>query len=150
RPRWRHQVAQGADQAAVVGAQSRRPGRGGFALPRPDFFALTLAPVLTPARLLVRIDPEAQLAHELVSERRVRGLDPAQARAAQEPRDAGRGEEAEAAGELERQIPHLPGALDSPVLGRDDLERPRHAVVDAVRPIVREAIEVRADRLDLH
>ena len=94
--------------------------------------------------------PSAHLAHDLVRERRVGRVDAAEARVAEQALHPRRGEDPEAAGQLERRVGHLPRALDGPVLGRDDLERPGHAVVDAVRPVVGQSIEVRADRLDLH
>src|SRR6266511_2986799 len=106
--------------------------------------------VLPPTRLLVRVDSQRQLADDLVGEGGIGGVYAAEARVAEQAFGPRCREDAEAAGRLERDVRDLPGALHRPVLGRDDLERPGHAVVDAVRPVLRQPVEVRAHRLHLH
>src|SRR6266446_5507649 len=103
--------------------------------------------ILAPARLRVGVDAEGQLADYLVGEGRVGRVDPAEPRVAEQPLDPGGGEDAVAARQVESGIHHLPHHLRRPVFRRDDLHRPRTAVVRAVGPVLRDPVELRADAL---
>ena len=103
---------------------------------------------LSPARRLVRADPEQRLGDDLVRQHRVRRMDAAEARVAEQLLEP-----------AARKMPNPPAtssarsttrhdAFDRVILGGEDLRRPRRAVIDAVRPVVGDPIEMRPDRLE--
>ena len=128
----------------VAGAYPVTTPAGAFARDTEGASFGPLRVSLAPARLLVGTDAQAHLPHDLVGEGRAGGVDAAEARVTEQALDS------------HAAIPNLPAsssavsatfqALDGPVLGRDDLERPGHAVVDAVGPVLGQSTEA-DDRL---
>src|SRR6266542_2141247 len=108
-----------------------------------------IARELAPARLLVQADAERGLAHDLVRQQRVGGMEAARADVTVYPLELVALEHARAAGARQRQVDDLLGAFDAVVRRSDDLHRPRGPVIDAVRPVLGDALQVRQHRLEL-
>src|SRR5262245_50263099 len=75
---------------------------------------------LAPTRLLVRIDPQRDLADDFVREQRVGRMEPARARIAEEPLELALLEHAEAAGDIECAVRHAECSLDNLVIHRHE------------------------------
>ena len=78
---------------------------------------------LAPARLLVGADAERDLADDFVRQQRVRRMEPAGARVAEQPLELALLEHAEAAREIERAVGDAERRLDRVILHRDDAQR---------------------------
>src|SRR5206468_10867205 len=79
---------------------------------------------LSPPRLFVRADAARNLADDFVSEQRVRRMEAARARIAEQPLELALLEHAEAAREIERAIGDAERGFDRPVLQRHDSQEP--------------------------
>ena len=74
-------------------------------------------------------------------------MNPAEAGIAEQAFVACRTENARPTGYIETQIHHAPGTLDRAILGSKDFRRPFRTVIDAIRPVLRKALEMRSDLL---
>src|SRR4030081_391812 len=93
-----------------------------------------------PAGLLVGADAEERLPDDLVRQHRVRGVNAAEPRIAEQPLEAGAPEDPEPAAEIPRAIHDSPRPLDGVVLGGEQLGDPHRAVVDAAGPVLRDTV----------
>src|SRR5882724_74626 len=87
---------------------------------------VVMASPSTPALGVVEVDSEGELAHELVDEHLVGGMDAPEAAVAEESFEAVAGEDARSPGKVEGEIDHPERLGDGGVLGGDDLHRPVH------------------------
>ena len=84
-------------------------------------------------------DPEQRLGHELVREHRISRMNAAQPGIAENLLEFVPAENAESAADLHRQIHDAPRAFDRVIFRGENLRRPGGAVIDAVRPVLRDA-----------
>src|SRR6185503_12900897 len=121
-----------------------------FILTFPLFnFSTFPLPRLTPARLLVGVDAERNLADDFVRQQRVGRVELPRPGVAEQPLELALLEHAEAAGEIQRAVGHAEGGLHHLVLHREDLDEPVGA--DAPRhPVASNGLDVRPHRLDVH
>src|SRR4030095_2821149 len=114
-------------------------------------FALSapVAPELTPSRLLVRVDPERDLADDFVREQRVGRMELACARVAEQAFELALLEHAEAAGQVECAVGDTERRLDDLVLHGDEPQEPVGTDA-AFRPVLGDGLDVRAHRFDVH
>src|SRR5215472_9437423 len=91
---------------------------------------------LAPAWLLVETYAKRRFAHDLVGQHWIRGVESATPYVAVQALQFAGLEHSAAAGRGQRQINHLLGTFRDPMLERDDLHRPGHAVVHARRPVL--------------
>src|SRR5262249_53665567 len=87
-----------------------------------------------PAGLLAEANAECSLAHDLMGQDRIGGMEAAAAGVAEQPLELARLEHAGAAAQLHRHVDDLEARLHRVLLGRDDLGRPAFAMVDTGRP----------------
>src|SRR5258708_36881385 len=80
--------------------------------------------LLSPPRLFVRIDPQADLANELVSEERIRWMEPPGAAVAEQPLQLALLEHPESAGEIQRAIDDAEGGFYGAMPRRPHVEEP--------------------------
>jgi cardiolipin synthase len=85
------------------------------------------------------------LSQQLVGQERVRRMESPGSGVAEQALELALLEHAEAAGQIHGRVHDLPCARHRVVFGRHDLDRPRHAVVDAVGPVLRDFFELRPD-----
>src|SRR5437870_2156587 len=91
---------------------------------RRDSRPLTHRDRLSPARLLVRVNAQRQLADDLVGEERVRRVDRTETCVPKELLDTASLENTAAAAQFEGRIHYLPGLLRHHVFQADDFHRP--------------------------
>jgi hypothetical protein len=98
-------------------------------------------------RLLVRVDPERELADELVGDRRVGGVGAAEAGVAEQLLQPAAAEDPRTARDVHGDVDDLPRLGHGHVLRCDDLQWPLGAVVDAVGPVGSGPVDDRPGRL---
>src|SRR5262249_5041337 len=95
-----------------------------------------------PARLFAEIDAECGLGDDLVTQEGVRRMKAAASAVAEQPLQLVGAKHAGTAGDLHRLVDDPPARLDRVLLGRDDLCRPGGTMLDPVRPILGDPVEM--------
>ena len=102
-----------------------------------------------PAGVFIQADSERRFANHLVGKESVRRMYAAEAGIPEQAFVARGAENASPTGYIQTLIHDAPGTLDCAILGSEDLRRPFRAVVDTMRPVLGDALEMRSDRLEL-